>query len=620
MSSRTRRLAVLGVVGATAFTGVGLLPPTAQAARERSATPGPGHYTVKIPTSRGFGGAVTSVDPEASRVGLWVLKRGGNAVDAAVATAAALGVTEPYSAGLGGGGYFVYYDARSGRVHTIDGREIAPRTMPLDAFDDPATGKPYNFTPELVTSGVSVGVPGSPATWSSALRQWGTYDLRTALAPAAALAQRGFVVDRTFRQQTLDNKTRFQAYTSTPRLFLPGGDAPKVGSVFKNPGLANTYRLLGRKGVRAFYTGPLGRQIADVVRTPPKSPSTKLPVPRGYLTTADLRRYHTINRAPTKVAYRGYDVYGMAPSSSGGSTVGEALNIMERYRLGGMTAGAALHRYLEATALAFADRGAYVGDPAYTRVPLRTLLSDRYAAERACLISGRALTKPVSAGDVSDYDGRCPRTPPAPTTQKPDTENVETTNLTVADRWGNVVEYTLTIEQTGGSGLLVPGRGFLLNNELTDFSYGDVYDPEDPNRIQPGKRPRSSISPTIILRNGKPFLALGSPGGASIITTVTQMIFNRIDRHMSLPRAIAEPRASQRNSASVSAEQSFIDRYGSLLTPRGHTFTPAGDSFTSAAEIGAATAIEFGRRGHLTAVAEPVRRGGGSALVVRPRR
>ncbi len=614
--SRTQRLATLGVVGAAALAGVGLVAPSAQAVRH--AKPAPGYYTTKVPTSRGFGGAVTSVDPEASRVGLQVLRHGGNAVDAAVATAAALGVTEPYSSGLGGGGYFVYYDARTGRVHTIDGRETAPKAMPTNAFIDPSTGQPYTFTPDLVTSGVSVGVPGTPATWSSALHQWGTYNLRTALAPAAALAQRGFVVDDTFRQQTLDNKTRFQAYTTTPQLYLPGGDAPQVGSVFKNPDLARTYRMLGRKGVHAFYTGPLARQLADLVRNPPKSPTTTLPVPKGYLTTADLRRYHAIDRAPTRVGYRGYDVYGMAPSSSGGSTVGEALNIMERFKLRGMSAGAALHRYLEATALAFADRNAYVGDPAYTRVPLRSLLSDRYAAERACLISPTtALVKPLVAGNIHDYDGRCPTASPAPgrATQRPDTENVETTNLTVTDRWGNIVEYTLTIEQTGGSGILVPGRGFLLNNELTDFTA--VYDPKDPNRIQPGKRPRSSISPTIILRNGKPFVALGSPGGATIITTVTQMIFNRIDRGMTLPQAIAEPRASQRNTAAVSAEQPFIDEYGPLLTPLGHTFTPAGDQFTSAAEIGAATGIEFGRHGYLTAVAEPTRRGGGSALVVR---
>jgi len=377
--------------------------------------------------------------------------------------------------------------------------------------------------------------------------------------------------------------------------------------------LIGTKRISGRD---------IASQIAALVQRPPRnpSPSNKLPVPAGYLHASDLASYHSINRKPTRIDYRGYGVYGMAPSSSGGSTVGESLNIMERYDLGSMDIGAALHHYLEATALAFADRAAYVGDPAFVDVPLRDLLSDRYAAERACSISETKAFDPpvVKEGDVEDYDGQCPRRSASKGSQARDTENVETTNLTVADRWGNVVEYTLTIEQTGGSGMLVPGRGFLLNNELTDFT--TVYDPADPNRIQPGKRPRSSISPTIITEDGKPFVALGSPGGSTIITTVTQMIFNRIDRGMSLPAAIAEPRASQRNMPTVTAEQPFIDRYGPLLTPYGHKLVKAGDAFTSAAEIGAATAIEFGPRGRLTAVAEPTRRGGGSALVVKPRR
>ena len=575
-------------------------------------------YPTKTPTSTGFGGAVTSVDPEASKVGLDVLKRGGNAVDAAVATAAALGVTEPYSAGLGGGGYFVYYDASTGDVQTIDGRETAPATMPHDAFINQETGKPYNFTPELVTSGVSVGVPGTPATWESALEQWGSYSLGQALKPAAKVASRGFVVDETFRSQTLDNKERFEAYTSTPKLFLPGGDAPAVGSVFKNPELAKTYRMLGRKGMDAFYNGPLAEQIADIVKNPPKSPATDLPVPPGFMKPSDLASYEALTQDPMHVKYRGYDVYGMAPSSSGGSTVGEALNIMERYDLGASTSDAdALHHYLEATALAFADRAKYLGDEAFVDVPLEELLSDDFAAERACEISeSTAMDKPVAAGDVDDYDGECDAEGGGDGEVAEDTENVSTTNLTVTDGWGNVVEYTLTIEQTGGSGMLVPGRGFLLNNELTDFS--TVYDPDDPNRIDGGKRPRSSMSPTILLEDGKPFLALGSPGGSTIITTVAQMIFNRIDRGMTLPEAIAAPRASQRNTASVTAEPEFIEAYGAQLTPYGHKLTASGDKFTSAAEIGAATAIEFGEDGLLTAVSEPRRRGGGSALVVRP--
>jgi gamma-glutamyltranspeptidase/glutathione hydrolase len=210
---------------------------------------------------------------------------------------------------------------------------------------------------------------------------------------------------------------------------------------------------------------------------------------------------------------------------------------------------------------------------------------------------------------VTSYDGVCDEGARAGEVDA-DTENISTTHLTVADRWGNVVAYTLTIEQTGGSGQVVPGHGFLLNNELTDFS--TVYDADDPNRIQPGKRPRSSMSPTIVLRQGKPFLALGSPGGSTIITTVLQILFNRIELGMSLPQAVAAPRAAQRNTAGIQAEPAFHTTYGPELTARGHVFGP------DAPEIGAATAIEFTGRGGQLAVAEPVRRGSGSAAVVHP--
>ena len=574
-----------------------------------------GHYTTKTATSTGRGGAVTSVDPEASKVGIGVLKRGGNAVDAIIATAAALGVTEPYSSGVGGGGYLVVYDAKHHRVHTIDGRETAPARMPHDAFIDPSTGEPYPFTPDLVTSGVSIGTPGTPATWQRALRRFGTLSLRQALKPATKLARRGFVVDKTFRSQTLDNKARFSAFDATRRLFLPGGDAPKVGSVFRNPDLARTYALLSRRGTKAFYRGPLAAQIARTAQRPPKRAGTTLPAPRGYLTTKDLARYRVKQPAPARTGYRGYDVYGAAPSSSGGTTIGEALNILERFPLSRMSVVDVLHHYLEAGALAFADRAAYVGDPAYVRVPKQALLSDRFAASRACLIQAKqALAKPVAAGSLSSRG--CGRS--AASSAKPDTENISTTNLTATDRWGNVAEYTLTIEQTGGSGIVVPGRGFLLNNELTDFTA--VYDPKDPNRIEPGKRPRSSISPTIVLRRGRPVLALGSPGGSTIITTVLQLLVDRIDLHLSLPQAIAAPRSSPQNKAEVSSEPAFISRYGDALSAYGHKLVASGDTLTSAAEIGAATGVELRGRGRLVAVSEPVRRGGGSALVVRPDR
>ena len=613
--TRTRRAVALAAAatlvtgGATGATNGAFADPDDRAGRDRAGQDG--FYTKKTPTSRGYGGAVTSVDPEASRVGVRVLRNGGNAVDAAVATAAALGVTEPYSAGVGGGGYFVYYDARSGKVRTIDGRETAPFEMPADAFVNERTDEPYRFFPELVTSGVSVGVPGTPDTWDVALDRWGTLSLGQALRPATAIARDGFLVDKTFRDQTRDNKERFDAFTSTRRLFLPGGHAPRVGSVFRNPDLARTYRLLADEGVQAFYRGPLARQIVRTVQDPPKTRSTDLPVPPGFMEIGDLKQYDALTQPPTRSDFRGYDVYGMAPSSSGGSTVGETLNILERFDIADMRRIPALHHYLEASAFAFADRGRYLGDEAFVDVPLADLLSDRFAHERACRLDPDTATKkPVPAQDVDNYDGRCGGGSDSGRSER-DTEGVSTTNLTVSDRWGNVVEYTLTIEQTGGSGIVVPERGFLLNNELTDFSYTEG--PNHPNQIDGGKRPRSSMSPTIVLRDGKPFLALGTPGGSTIITTVSQLIFNRVDRGMSLPRAMRVPRASQGNTTAAYGEPAFIERFGAALEDYGH-------EFAAIEELGAATAIEFRRGGKLVAVSEPTRRGGGSALVVREQR
>ena len=606
MPSLRRRMAAITSVLALSVLGGVVTSPALADPRE----------TLKTPTATGYGGAVSTVDPEASAAAIEVLRQGGNAADAAVAAAATLGVTEPYSAGIGGGGYFVFYDAKTRRVETIDGRETAPAAMPTTAFINPATKTFYTFA-ELVSSGVSVGVPGTPATWERALERWGTVDLSEALEPAIKVANRGFVVDATFRQQTLDNKLRFSAFTPTRDLFLPGGDAPAVGSIFHNQDLARTYRLLAKEGTEAFYGGPLAAEIAHTVQNPPTTTGATLPAPAGYLTTDDLAAYKAIDQDPTHVNYRGYDVYGMAPSSSGGTTVGEALNILEPFNLAGMSDAGALHHYLEASALAFADRAAYVGDPAFSDVPTEALTDPVFGKERSCEIDpATAAVKPVPAGDVTSYDGVCP-VPSAAAADEADTENISTTNLTVADKWGNVVEYTLTIEQTGGSGIVVPGRGFLLNNELTDFSYTST-NPEDPNRIEPGKRPRSSMSPTIILKDGEPFLALGSPGGSTIITTVLQTVLNRVDLGMTILDSLAAPRAAQRNTVNVTAEPDFITMYGSQLAQYGHNLVPAGDAFTSAAEIGAATAIEFGPGQSMTAVAEPVRRGGGSAMVVSP--
>lgn len=563
-------------------------------------------------TSVGYGGAVSSVDANASRVGLEVLKHGGNAADAAVATAAALGVTEPYSAGIGGGGYLVYFDKATGTVSTIDGRETAPAGIASDAFIDPATGAPYPFSPDLVSSGVAVGVPGTVATWDTAIDRFGTLPLPAVLAPSIALAAKGFTVDETFRSQTLENRERFQAFPDTAKLFLPGGDAPKVGSTFRNLDLAKTLTFLAAHGPSAFYEGPLAAEIADTVQNPRVAAGSDLPAPAGSLTATDLAAYSVVEQAPTRVSYRGLDVYGMAPSSSGGIAVGEALNILENHDLGAEDTGSALHLYLEASARAFADRGAYIGDPAFTDVPTETLLSQEFADSRDCTIDPTvASVRPVAPGAV---DGSGCST--APTPEESDTENISTTHLSVVDKWGNAASYTLTIEQTGGSAMTVPGRGFLLNNEMTDFS--TTFVDGDPNRIEPGKRPRSSMSPTIVLEGGDVRFVIGSPGGSTIITTVLQTLVNRIDLGMTLPEAVAAPRASQRNTTATSAEPEFIEAYADDLAPYAQQLTPSGGTSTSAAHIGAVAAVEVDPSGRMTAVAEPVRRGGGVGLVVDP--
>ncbi|MFF0682942.1 gamma-glutamyltransferase [Streptomyces tendae] len=592
-----RNLTVLAVSAAVVVSVGAAAPPTAQH------RPAP-----KTPVAVGYGGAVSSVDRDASAAGIEVLRKGGNAVDAAVATAAALGVTEPYSAGVGGGGYFVYYDAKSRTVRTIDGRETAPLTADEKLFTE--NGEPLAFA-DAVTSGLAVGTPGTPATWQTALDRWGSRTLSSVLKPAERLARHGFTVDETFRSQTASNEQRFRYFPDTAELFLPGGELPVVGSTFKNPDLARTYKELGREGVGAIYHGELGEDIVDTVNKPPVDPDSGWNARPGDLSAKDLAAYEAKLQAPTKTSYRGLNVYSIAPSSSGGTTVGEALNILERTDLSTADKAGYLHRYIEASRIAFADRGRWVGDPAFEDVPTKELLSQRYADSRECLIKDDAvLTSPLAPGDPGHPADCAGGGTATPTTY----EGENTTHLTVADKWGNVVAYTLTIEQTGGSGITVPGRGFLLNNELTDFSFAPANPAvHDPNLPGPGKRPRSSIAPTIVLdRHHRPVVALGSPGGATIITTVLQTLTGFLDRGLPLVDAIAAPRASQRNAAQTELEPGLYDSgTRAELEALGHSFKPN-------PEIGAATAVQRLANGKWLAAAEKVRRGGGSAMVVEP--
>jgi gamma-glutamyltranspeptidase / glutathione hydrolase len=542
---------------------------------------------VKEPTATGSRGAAASVDALATRAAIRTLRRGGNAIDAGVAAAGVLGVTEPFSCGIGGGGFMVIR-TRSGKVTTIDGRETGPAAMRPGSFWENGAALSFN---DARWSGLSAGVPGTVATWDQALRRYGTMSLRQALRPGIRVARDGFTVDQTFYDQTNGARDYFDDVPSTAAIYLDADGTPRdVGTTLRNRDMARAYRYIARHGAAGFYRGPIADAMAQAAQHPPIANANHVWRP-GLMTARDIARYQAIFRKPTHVGYRGLDVWSMGPPSSGGSTVGEALNILEGYGPLGADRIQALHRFIEASRYAFADRNAYLADPAYFDVPLRGLLSDSFAAERRALITDRAANAVVAPGDPYDNEGK------------------STTHLVVSDARGNVVSYTFTIESTGGNGIVVPGWGFLLNNELTDFDYDSL---THPNRADAGKRPRSSMSPTIVTRNGRPFLAVGSPGGATIITTVLQILIDRLDLGSTLPQAIAAPRVSQRNTASSGAEPAFINspEAAQLIARYGQ------NPFTDAGEIGAATGIEFLRNGGLLAAAEPVRRGGGSAAVV----
>jgi gamma-glutamyltranspeptidase / glutathione hydrolase len=546
----------------------------------------------KTPTAVGSGGAAATVDVLGTEAAIDVLRSGGNAVDAAVAAAAVLGVTEPYSCGIGGGGFMVIRTP-SGQVATIDGREAAPAAMRPDSFME--GGAPLGFNAARF-SGLSAGVPGTVATWDEALDRFGTTSLRKALKAGIEVARNGFTVDQTLFSQTDAVVDFFNDVPSTAAIYLdPDGTPPDVGTTLRNPDMARAYTRIGRLGAeRGFYDGPIAEAMADAAQRPPIASDANHVWRSGLMTEDDVERYDVIRRAPTHVRYRGLDVYGMGPPSSGGSTVGEALNILEGYQPLGSDRAQALHRFLEASRYSFADRNQYLGDPAFTNVPLAGLLSDSFAAERRSLITEQAANAVVPPGNPTDNEG------------------TSTTHLTVADEDGMVVSYTFTIESTGGNGIVVPGWGFLLNNELTDFNFDSL---THANRADGGKRPRSSMAPTIVTQGGRPLLAVGSPGGATIITTVLQILIERLDLGATLPEAIASPRASQRNAVVTPAELAFRDSPEAALLISRHGHRPFGDS----GEIGAATGIELLDGGRFVAAAEPARRGGGHAMVVKQR-
>ena len=582
----------------------------------RAAPPGPAG-PVQEPVAIGTGGAVASMDADASQAGIDVLSHGGNAIDAAVATESALGVTIPFVAGPGGGGFMVIYLAKTHQVVTIDGRENCPAACTQTMFIDPKTGQPLGYT-YASDQPLATGVPSMVATWAKAVSLYGRHSLAADLQPAIGVAERGFRVNADFVQLTESDLPELQAYPASHWLLTSSGNPLPVGYLLRNPDLARTYRLLARYGPSYLYDGPLGQAIVQADDHPVLTPGQTVVALPGIMTMSDLRSYQALVLPPTHVRYRGLDIYSMAPPSSSGSTVGEALNILSGYNLSAEPRATALFHYLEASRLAYADRNAYVGDPRYVSVPLSGLLSPAFAATRRCLIHDQALVSPVAPGDPFPPFGACP----GQAAPQPAPEGGHTNNIVTVDKWGNIVAYTNTINFFGGSGQTVPGYGFLLNNEMTDFDFAPpASGPPDPNLPAGGKQPRSSMGPVIAFADGQPVFSVGAAGGSTIPTTILQIILNHVDFGMSLPDALAAPRVSQRNSATSLAEPDF---YNSALAQQ--LTSQFGEQFTLATGPilpldnypGDATALQILGHGLLDAIAEPVRLGGGSALVVHP--
>ncbi len=452
-------------------------------------------------------GMVASESLLASEVGRDVLRRGGNAVDAAVATAFALAATLPNAGNLGGGGFMLLHDARSGKDTAIDFRETAPaaatRNMYLDAKGNVIADK------SLFTQ-AAIGVPGTVAGMMYALEHYGTRRRAELIAPAVALAEKGFAVDEQLAVTLDAEQQHLGAWVDSRRIFFKDGKPLRTGDVLRNPDLGRSMRLISRDGARAFYDGSIGNAIVAEAKAHD-----------GLITAADLKSYKVVEREPVRGDYRGYQIVSMPPPSSGGVHIVQILNILSNFPLKdwGHNSARTIHAEAEAMKLAYADRSEYLGDPDFVRVPVKGLTSPAYARELARKIDPLKATPSsmIRPGRPQPY------------------ESDQTTQFTIADARGNVVSVTYTLNTSFGSGIVARGTGILLNNEMDDFSvkpgvpnaYGLVGG--DANAVQAMKRPLSSMSPTIVLKDGKPWLATGSPGGARIITTTLQTIVDMID-------------------------------------------------------------------------------------------
>ncbi|MBW8635791.1 gamma-glutamyltransferase [Hoeflea sp. WL0058] len=509
----------------------------------------------QLATAKDF--MIATAHPLASKAGYDVLAQGGSAIDAMVTVQLVLGLVEPQSSGIGGGGFLVYFDATNDRLTTFDGRETAPRDATPELFLD-ENGEPLGFF-DAVVGGRSVGTPGTLKLIYDTHQRYGKLDWAELVAPAIDLAENGFeVTPRLNALLTLDAE-RLTTYPGPRGYFYDDRQQPlPVGHILKNPAYAQTLRMIAEKGPDALYRGPLAEQIVETVQTADNNP--------GLLSLEDLAAYRIVEREPVCMSYRTHDVCGMGPPSSGALTIGQILGMLEPFDLASLGPDDPESWRLigDASRLAFADRGRYMADIDFVPMPLKGLLDRAYLDERARLLESGAVLAP---------DEVAPGEPHWDHAQLlADDESLElpsTTHFSIVDAEGNVVSITSTVENYFGARLMV--GGFILNNELTDFSFRTHRDGVPiANRVEPGKRPRSSMAPTIVMKDGEPVMAIGSPGGSRIIGYVAQALIAQIDWGMDVQQAIAMPHAVNRFGAFDVEEGALADNLSEKLTGMGY--------------------------------------------------
>lgn len=489
----------------------------------------------------GAKGMVASAHPLASQVGLEILKKGGNAADAAVATAFALGIVEPNASGVGGGGFIIFYNAKTQKVEAIDYREVAPLKATADMYKGP-DGR-------VIRKGAVIGhravaVPGTVAGLDMALKRWGTMSLKDVMAPSIRIAEEGYAVSPTLNGMMKENIDTLSQFPAAARIYLKDGLPYEVGDKLVLTDLAKAYRLIAEKGADVFYKG----EIADAI-------VREMEAGKGLIGKEDLATYKPTIREPVRGTYRGYEIISMPSPSSGGTHIIQLLNILEGFDMAklGHNTPVSIHIMAEAMKRVFADWAKYSGDTDFVEVPTKGLISKEYAAEIRKSISEDKVSQKVPAGNPAAY------------------QSGGTSHSSYVDQDGNMVALTQTINYFFGSGVIVPGYGILLNNEMDDFDKV----PGNANSIEPRKKPLSSMSPSIVLKNGKPFISFGTPGATRILTVVPQILLNVVDYGMDIQQAINAPRIHCQGGE-LFMEASMPKEVQDALKAKGHKVTVKG--------------------------------------------